>query len=193
MIISAYNTLNASEREAVDSYIETVRQFASRNNQLIIHALNQPIPPDVIARSRGQLEKPLVLAAIHDKIIELSNQQDLSARRVLREHMNIATANMADYLEFNEFGTPKIVLDKCTREQMAAVKSVKVNNTMFGVSTTLELHSKQSHLEALGKMLGLEDAYIEHIATPKNIKALPANVEIAEAEKSYSNLLESIK
>lgn len=197
MINSAYNALNGAEREAVDAFVESARLYAARNNELVIHALSRPIPADVIARSRGQLEKPLVIAGIYEKINELSQQQDLSGRRILREHLNIAMSNIGDYLQFDEYGTPKLNLHNCTREQLSAVKSVKISQGMFGVTTTFELHSKQAHLEALTKMMGLDSAdnstYLEHIATPKNIKPLPQDVDQKDAEKAYTNLLEAIK
>lgn len=206
MIYSAYDSLNPLEKSAVDSYVEAVKIHAAQNNELIIHALNRQIPNDVIARSRGQLEKPIVLAAIHDKITELAQEQDLSPKRILKEHMHLAMSNMLDYIKFDTFidrktnvvtNLPRVDFKDCSREQMAAVKKIKVTHGMFGVDVSLELHSKQSHLEILGRMMGLEEpdnpVYIKHIAAPKDIKPLASTATQAEAERAYTELLEAIK
>lgn len=196
-ISSAYDSLNHAEKGAVDSYVQAVRIIAERNNELIIHSLSREIPADVIARSRGLLEKPLVKAAIHDKIQELSDNQDLAPKRILREHMTLAMSNMADYLEFSENGFFTINLAKCTRQQMAAVKRVKVEHGIFGTQVTIDLHDKKTHMDALTKMMGLDQpdnpVYLSHMAKPADIKPLEAASTPQEIERAYIELLEAIK
>jgi hypothetical protein len=196
-ISSAYDSLTHAEREVVDSYVQAVRIYAERNNELIIHSLSKTIPDDVIARSRGILEKPLVKAAIYEKIQELSDEQDVSPKRVLREHMNLATSNMSDYLKFGDNGFFTIDLSKCTRQQMAAVKRVKVENGIFGTMVTIDLHNKEAHLNALTKMMGLDQAdnpvYLAHTAAPKDVKSLNVDTPTEQVERSYVELLEAIK
>ncbi len=197
MINSAYDSLTPLEREAVNQYVQAVELYAIKNNEQLIHALNRPIPPEVIARSRGMLEKPLVLAAIYDKIRDLANEKDLSAKRVLREHMLLATSNMADYVDIDLRGNIRINVENCTREQMACIKSLKVNNTLFGCNVEIQLHNKEAHLTILSKMMGIDQpdnpVYLEHIAKPKDVKALPATATPQDAEKDYMQLLETMR
>lgn len=197
MIISAYDGLNSNEREVVDAYVNSVKIYAEQNNELILHSLSRPIPEDVIARSRGVLEKPLVKAAIYDRIKELSDEEDLSAKRVMREHMNLAMSNMADYLKFEDSGFMKIELSQCTRKQLAAVKKVKVEHGIFGTQVTIELHDKNAHLQALNKMMGLDQAdnstYLKHISNTKEIKPLEITATPEASERAYVELLEGIR
>lgn len=204
-ISSAYACLTSVERAAVDSYVQAVRIHAERHCELIKHALSRPIPADVVARSRGQLEKPLVKAAINEQIGELARQQDLAAERILQEHMLLAMSNMADYLTFTEhtaqdgsiYKTTEVDLSKCTREQLASVKKYKVTRGIFGTQISIELHDKGRHMDALGKMMALDQAdnpvYLRHIATPKDVKPLANTATPKDAEKAYIALLESIK
>lgn len=197
MINSAYDNLTVQERETVDQFVKACELYAQKNNELLIWALNRPIPPDVVNRSRGILEKPLVLAAIHEKIRDLANDQDLAAKRVLREQILIATSNMQDFIDFDINGKPRITVDNATREKMAAVKTLKINNTLFGQTIELQLHSKEAALNNLSKMMGLDQPdnpiYLAHIAKPSDIKPLAATTLPAEAENAYIELLEAIK
>ena len=197
MISSAYRFLNDVEKAVVDDFVSATVNYALSNNELIRHSIDRPIPAEMVKRSKGMLEKPLVLAAIHSRLVEIADDQDLDPARVLKEHMNIATANIIDYIRLDEeTGNPIIDIQHCTREQMAAVKKLTTTSGLFGVKVDLELHSKQAHLDALGKMMGLDEAdnstYLKHIAKPKDIQPMLKSDDMKQVEQKYIKVLEEV-
>jgi len=194
---SAYSFLTDIEREVVDKYVQSALEQARRKNFQIRHLVDLPIPQDAVKRSKGVLEKPLVVAAIHDELKRVSSEKDLAPERVIKEHLNIGLSNIADYLVLDEdTGYMKVDVSRCTREQMAAVKRIRTTSGYSGFKVELELYDKQHHLVQLGKMMGLEEekneVFKKFMDKPEQLKSLPKQTTTEEVEKIYSNLLESI-
>lgn len=197
-ILSAYDLLTDSERDFVEGYVRTVEAAADRANERVGHAMLRPIPADIVAQSRGLLEKPLILAAIQQRLQEISDDKDLTPRRIIRELMIVATANMADYVKFNEFGQAIDNLASASRAQMAAVKKIEIKHSQWGVQTTFQLHDKQAALDRLAQMMGIVDPddnphWQREKTLPQDLKALPASATPQQAERAYADLLESMR
>lgn len=151
----AYDLLDFDEREAVDNYLLYVKSEAQRLGDRIGNALHRPIPSDMVRRSKGLLNRPVVRAALAETIAKLSDEQDLSPARLIREIGVMAHSNMEDYIRRGDFGIIDLDLSQCTREQMAAVKSFKIIPTIYGNRQEITLHEKLPATRMLAEMMGL--------------------------------------
>lgn len=190
---SAYDLLESSERESVDNYVSYVVEVQAQKRQRIIHALHNPIPYEYLKRSKGALYKPLVRAAVSEKIIEKANEQDISPDRVIQEHASIAFSDISDYIEPVGFGDFKVKdLEKVEPTKRAAIKSIECKPGAFGLHTKVVLHDKHPSLKAMGEMMGL----VAPDGTPpllEYVKPLQRQTELLKApEKAYADLLESL-
>jgi hypothetical protein len=193
---SAYRQLRPSERAFVDSYVASVERDAVRNNERISNALYRPIPAGVVEASRGMFDRPLVCAAITERIHQIAAASELTPERLIKEVVNIAFANIADYGEVGEDGVMRWDMAKCTPEQMSAVKKIKVEtnprNPFQVAKIEVELHPKLEAIDRLMRYMGLLDADNPHwradsarpVAT-----ALPGNATTAQASDAYAAMI----
>lgn len=190
---TAYDLLTEAEREAVDAYVNYAIEIQHSKRERIIHALYIPIPHEYIKRSRDALYKPLVRAAVAERIKKAAADQDISPDRVIQEHASIAFSNLADYVEVAGFGEFKVKdISTISPEKMAAVKSIETKPGMYGIQTKIVLHDKHPSLKAMGEMMGLvapdkPPALIEYVRPPADTKQVDK-----EPEKAYIDLLEQI-
>lgn len=88
---------------------------------------------------------------------------ELSAERVLEEIARMAFANIEDFLDFHPNGDVAVNLTKATREQLAALSEVTVDEYLEGRGedarrvkrTRIKMSDKSRNLELLGKHLRL--------------------------------------
>lgn len=152
---SAYRQLRPVEKAFVDAYVSQVEREAVRANERISLALHRPVPADVVAAAGGMFERPLVCAAITERINDIAAASELTAHRVLKEYMAIGFASIGDYMELDEVGMPIFNLASCTPEQLAAVKSIKVEETTRSRKIEVTLHGKIDALNKLAEHMGL--------------------------------------
>lgn len=98
----------------------------------------------------------------------IAKKHDITADRVLKEYAKIGFTNMEDFTEDSDDGVCLRELPNISRDNMAAVKSVKITTTTerdgkgkptrTHRTTQFELHSKTKALDALGKNLGIFEA-----------------------------------
>lgn len=197
---SAYRQLRHPEKVFVDGYVADVERQAQRANERISLALYRAIPADVVQASRGMLDKPIVRAAITERINEIAASNELTPHRVIKEWMNIAFSSVGDYMDVGEDGAPWFDLTKCTPEQLAAIKSIKVEETGDGLSRPKKrkfefvLHDKIAGLEALAKYMGLmqpDNPFWRADAgrVPKD-GMLPASVGVDGAADAYAAMID---
>lgn len=166
MFASAYRMLTPAEKAFVDDYVASVERAADKVGEPISLALYRPIPPALIEAAGGLLERPMVLAAISERITQIAADTELTDRRIVKELTNIAFSNMNDYMEICPMtGRPSYDLSRCTPEQMAAVKAVKHEVTSLGAER-LEFvtHDKLKALDMLARIRGLlteDNAYMQ--------------------------------
>jgi len=191
---NAYELLLPSEQEAVDNYVQFVEAEQRRRGERIAFALDRHIPADMVKRSRGLLEKPIVRAAINEKLMKLANTQDVNTHRLVKEHACLAFSNIADFINFNGLGETFIELSMATREQLAAVKSIETVETPNGRKVKLTLYDKQPSLNALATMMGLLNTdNPPALAEPVRAAPVKPMAHGADAEKAYSELLEQMR
>ena len=189
---SAYDLLERVDRMAVDEYVEYAIGEQHRKRERIIHALSLPIPTEYIRRHQRALYKPLVLAAITERITLAANEQDISPDRVISEHASIAFSNIQDYMEQGGYG--EVILkniNTISAEKMRAVKSIETKAGLYGLSTKIVLHDKHPSLKAMGEITG--------VIAPDNAPVLieyvkPPESDVIEGDKApeteYRELLE---
>lgn len=191
----AYDLLDPFERQQVDDYVQFAVGEQHRKRERIIHALYLAIPSEYLRRSQNSLYKPLLRAAVAERIREESHKQDISPDRVVQEHASIAFSNMFNYIEAGGFGEFKLKdVEQLTPDMMQAVKSIETKPGNFGLQCKIVLHDKHPSLKALGEMMGLvasdrPPALQQYIAPPKDVSK---QVDLAP-ESEYAELLESLK
>lgn len=187
---SAYRQLTPVEKQYVDDYVRTLERQADREQQRLSNYLQIPVPDEVYEASNGMLDRPMVTAAITERIVEITAANELSPERVIREYTAIAFSNMTDYMEIDSYGNPEFALTKCTPEQLGAIKKIKYERNSLGAEKLeFELYDKLKSLDTLSKLMGLVEpdnpTWRAMNATPVIDNAATA----AQAADAYAALL----
>ena len=197
---SAYRQLRPAQKAYVDAYVADAERDANRRGERISNVLHRAIPDDVIAASRGMLDNPLVRAAIAERINELAAASELTVHRVIKELMGVAFSSIGDYMQVGEDGQPYFDLATATPEQLAAIKSIEVEETGDGMSRPkrrkfkFQLHDKLAGIKMLGDYMGLlqpdNPFWRMEAARPVNDRpGLPADVSTDGAADLYASLI----
>lgn len=178
MFASAYRSLTAPEKAYVDDYVQQLERAANKAGEQISVALYRPIPPALVDASGGMLLKPMVLAAISERVTQLAADTEVNVRRIVKEYSAIAFSNINDYLEICPItGRPTYNLGQCTPEELSAVRKIEHRVTSTGGEEfKFETYDKLKALDALARMFGLlqeENSYLEQIRrTEKDARAM---------------------
>lgn len=196
---SAYRQLRPAQKAFVDAYVADVERDAARKGERISLALYRTIPADVVEASRGMLDIPLVRAAIAERINELAAASELTVHRVVKELMGVAFASIGDYMQVGEDGQPYFDLATATPEQLAAIKSIKVEETGDGMSRPKKrkfefvLHDKLGGIKMLAEFMGMlqpdNPFWRAEQARPAGVGALPAHVTADGAGDAYAAMI----
>lgn len=182
---TAYSLLEPHERHIVDEYVEYAIGEQNRKRERIVYALSLPIPHEYIRRSKSALYKPLLRAAVSERLKSAADLQDISPDKVIGEHAQIAFSNISDYIESTGFGDFRVKsLDGMPKEKMGAVKSIETKPGMYGLATKVVLHDKHPSLKALGELMGL--------VAPDNTPALYDYVKPPEGENGKGDVPEDV-
>ena len=192
---SAYRQLRPAEKAFVDAYVADAERVAARNNERISLTLYRAIPAQVIEASRGMLDKPLVVAAISERITDLAAQSELTVHRMVKEMMGIAFSSVGDYMLVGEDGMPWFDLTKATPEQLAAIQSIEIEETPRTGSRKFKfkLHDKLGGMKMLAEYMGLLERDNPHWraeqARPTQQGALPSSTTVDAAADMYSQMI----
>lgn len=199
---SAYRQLAPTEKVYVDGYVAYVEYEAARNNERISNALHRAIPIATVEASRGLLDRPLVRAAIAERINELAAASELTVHRVVKELMGIAFSSVGDYMQIGEDGQPYFDLARCTPEQLAAIASVEIEETGTPFARghkrkfKFKLHDKLGGIDKLARYMGMLDpdnpfwrAEQSRPVGGGQQAALPAGATIDKAADMYAQLI----
>lgn len=188
----AYDLLSVQEKEAADRYVEHIITKQRQLKQPLSNALSEPIPVEWVLKSHNVLERPLVRAAISEKLLRASHVEDMSPDKVVREYICLATSDIGDFLEADSFGNMVAKdLKKIDPIKRRAIRTFESKPTSFGVAHKIVLHDKLPALRALSEMMGLVEPdkppVLQDYGRPKTAKI--ENEEAPEVE--YQRLLES--
>jgi phage terminase small subunit len=148
--------LNAKQQRFVDEYLIDLNA-----TQAAIRAGYSPRT----AKQQGArlLTDDDIAAAVAAGQNRVAAKAEITAERVLRELARIGFANIEDYLTILPGGEPCVDLSKASREQLAAVQEVTVEDYVEGRGENardvrrvrFKLHDKRAALVDLGRHLGL--------------------------------------
>lgn len=156
-MLTAYDQLKPTERVFVDAYL------ATDNPKMAMRAANASLDEKLLdIRAVDMLKRPLVQAAMADKLQKLTQKYEVTLERTVREIAKIGYANMADYVRMTDQGEPFVDLSDVTYDEMAAIKSVSVEDVKEGRGedareirkVKFELHDKRGALDMQMKYLG---------------------------------------
>lgn len=194
--ISAYRQLRPAEKAFVDQFVANAERDAIKNNERLSLAVQRPIHPDVIERSRGMLESAMIRAAIVERIMALAAEMDLTAPRVLKELRTIAFSSINDYVTVDERGLPVTDFAHTTPEQWAAVASLEIEENMrTGVrKTKFKMHDKLTAIDKLMRHMGMLESdnvyWRMNNATPVEPTRAPANASDEQLAQEYARMIE---
>jgi hypothetical protein len=196
---SAYRQLRPPQKAFVDAFIADVEREAARRNERITLALYRAIPADVIEASHGLLDVPLVRAAIVERINDIAASSELTVHRVIKELMGVAFASVGDYMEIGEDGMPYFDLSTATPEQLAAIKTLEVEEIGDGINRPKKrkfkfvLHDKLDGIKMLAQYMGLlqpdNPFWRADSARPVNSPMLPAGTSTEAAGDAYAAMI----
>jgi phage terminase small subunit len=141
-------------------------------------AIKAGYAPDSAAVTGARL---LRKANIRTAVQKVLNKLEISTENVLAELAKLAFSNMGDFVQPSPDGTQLVPdFSKLTREQMAAIQEIRVDETGGAGDgkrervqrTTFKLAAKTPNLELLGKYLKLFTDRIEISATDEIIRKL---------------------
>jgi hypothetical protein len=193
---SAYRQLSPAEKDFTDHFVSAIETRAVRLQKRIIEVLEGPIERPRDERAAMLLERPLVRAAITERVRELQDAADLSAYKVLKELSSIAFSNIDDYMDRSSPEFTHIDFSKCTREQMAAVKKIDIEYQSDGMTVKklkFELHDKVGGLDRFMRHMGLLDPDNPYHAAEIKKREQPAigfnstDMQAADAYASFIN------
>jgi hypothetical protein len=187
---SAYRQLTPVEKRYVDDYVQTLERQADREQERLSNYLHLAIADDVYTASGGMLDRPMVIAAITERVNEITSATELSPNRIIKEYITIAFSNMSDYLTVDSYGNPEFDLTKCTPEQLAAIKKINFErNSMGAEKLTFELYDKQKAMDMLAKYVGLIEPDNEHWRSNNARPTIDALATVAQAADAYAAIL----
>lgn len=193
---SAYRQLAPAEKAYVDAYVSDVERDAIRRNERISNALYRQVSAETVEASRGMLERPLVRAAITERIREIADGSELTAPRVIKELMAMAFSSLQNYGEVNPDGTVSWDLAKCTPEQWSAVKKIKQEmdprNPNIVRKQEIELYDKPGAITMLMRYMGLlepDNPFWRNDAERPTAPSIPAGTSGDVAANTYARYL----
>lgn len=195
---SAYRQLRPAQKAYVDAFVADAEREAHKRGERISNVLHRPIPDHVVDQSRGMLESPIVRAAIAERINDLATTSELSVARVIKELMGVSFASIGDYMEIGEDGQPYFDLARATPEQLAAIKSIEVEEMGDGLSRPkkrkfkFQLHDKLAGIKMLMDYTGASNPdnpfYRAETARPAT-PSLSAGTSAESAADLYASMI----
>lgn len=188
IIASAYRQLQPVEKRFVDLYLADLQKQADRDQVRLVVLLQQPVQMDPGA----MLSRPVVLAAINERVAELSAQADLSVDKLVREWNAIAFSNIMDIITLDGYGNPQFDLSAATPEQQSALKKVEFEQSATGATRLkVEMHDKLRGLEVLSKYMGMVEPDNPHWRARNTTPILDSNSTQQDAADAYARTLEN--
>lgn len=191
----AYDLLTDIERAAVDEYVNFAVAQQRAKRERIAMALNLPIPSEYIRRSRQALNRPVLRAAIAERILEEARQEDISPDRAIHELSTIAFSDITDFLQAGYFSEATLKdLKEIPADKAGAIKSIECQPGHMGTRWKITLHDKLPALKTLTDMMGVTAPdrppvlvnYVKQELRDEQAKQLTA------PEAEYTKLLEAV-
>lgn len=200
--VSSYDLLQPSERVFVDEFVRAVESDAERRFERMTASLERVARTlDIGAldeRTRDHFAKPMIRAAIFERVKQMADARDITPERIIKEHAALALSNMQDYLKTGQDGLPTVDLVEVNRVQWAAVQQIEVEDTFGPKGQTrkikFKLHDKKTSLDALAKFMGLQEGdnaeYAAYKTLPRDLVQLPASASQEALAEDYARFID---
>lgn len=194
---SAYKQLKPTERLFVDAYLVDLENDAVAAGKRVKEFMSSGGSRTRSAKyiADRMMQKPLVQAAIAERIDQMSEALNINAAKVLAEVTNIAMASIGNYMRVDGMGMPVFDLTTATPEQLAAVKKIKITESVSqnGGTFEFELHPKMQALDMLMKFFGLYGEDNMQKVVPANTAAQQPKISqqqtVSQAAELYARTL----
>jgi len=189
---SAYSQISTAERHFVDRIVDALAEAARIAGQSIRYALGKPLPAALRSRdTHGRLDRPLVQAAISEKVLQRADADEITAERWIREVIAIATFDLTDYFTTDAMGIPVLDVEGLrSAEQSGAIKQIDVEMTDNLTRSNKVKMKVVAHV--WGAYLGLDDGENPHRRADRAAQDMPAITEsttATEAGEAYARLI----
>jgi hypothetical protein len=188
---SAYQRLTDVQREFVDRLITAAEIDSDIRNRKIAEMAAEAVN-NAKGRDLELLRSPIVQSAICERVDRIQQSRELNIDRTLQELRVMAYSNILDYMEIQGDGRPRFDLGNCTREQMSAIKKIKLREDKYGTQTfEFELYDKVASLDKLMKYQGLlnDEHWRETNSNNSRIPAITQDMSDEQASDAYSQLI----
>lgn len=200
---TSYDQLKPTERLFVDAYVATddpiAAAFAAFPELASAGTTDRRAVSASGARAMEYSRRPLVQAAIAEKMKAAAERWELRADKVLAEVAKIAYSNLGDYLSLTSSGEPYVDLSKVDHSLMAAVSEITVEDFVDGRGedardvkrVKFKLHDKGAALDKAMKYLGLYSAervdmrVVGSMTTTQGPAQITAGMTTAQAAELY--------
>lgn len=193
---SAYSTLDAMEKRFCDGYVSDLEIMAQRTGQRLLAVIHQPFPYELDQRALALLARPIVRAAIVERVREISLVFDFTVYRTLKTLSIVAYSTIDNYFDINPHtGEPVLNLNKATKEQLEAIKTVEIEDKpRGGRKLRVTMHDKMNALNLAMRYQGLLHDESDHWRKAEQseepaVKQLPADADDRQAADMYSRMI----
>lgn len=200
--ISAYKQLSSFEREFVDGFLRSLEKEAEKRFERLTTTLERVArgidPAKLDDRTRDMFAKPLIVAAIRERVEQIAAERDLTPEWIVKQYRNIAGASLEHYFTVGQDGFPQIDLSSLTPEQWSALQEVDAVEEYSKRGTVRRVKVKlQPKMEALAKLMahtGLDKAdnptYGAYKTLPPDLAQLPNSASVSELAEQYSRFID---
>ena len=197
MFRTAYQQITSAERAFVDALVREMAESAQRYGRPIGDVVDAPLPPALRDRdTKGWLQRPLVIAAITERVREIQHYEDVSIDTVIRQLHAIATFDITEAMGIDDFGQPHVDLTNMTDDQKAAIETVEVEqseglNITTRTKVKIKAHSKIAALKQLAELLGGPEAANSYIERQRIVHKpqLTDNTTTDDAAEEYRRFI----
>ena len=156
---TSYDQLKPTERAFVDAYVATddPAQAIKAAYPAIADMSSKEARSAMQVRAVDMARRPMVQAAIAERMVATMTKWELTAEKVLKELAKVTFSNIDDYLD-RTGPVPRFDFseDRVSRDQMAAIGEFKVETAPDGtVRQSFKMLNKMDALDKAMKRLGL--------------------------------------
>lgn len=194
---TAYNQITSAERSYVDRLVAQMVEEAQARGRPLTDLVDAPIPPALTKQdSRGWLQRPLVIAAITERVRDVQHYKDISIDTLIRQLFAIATFSLEEITRFDDMGDPYFDLENASADQWAALESIDVEKS-DGLSRTtktkikIKRESKTAAIKQLTELLGGPEAVNSYLKQQRasHTPQLTDSSTVSDAADEYQKMI----
>jgi hypothetical protein len=200
---SAYRQLTDYERGFVDDFMRTLDNEAALRHERLTATLERVSRSIDVARlderTRDMFAKPLIAAAIRERVDEIAAGRDLTPEWIVNEWRNIASGSQEHYFTVDGDGFPQIDLSDLTPAQWRNIESIDATEEYLPKGGSkrhvkLKLYDRTKALDWLGKHTGMDKTdnavYGAYKQLPTDAAQTPTSASVADLADAYARFID---